>query len=78
MDSCLSLACREPLDDQFKDIPGALPHEAPEPLLPNYGPANDSGYLQDLVVSGGWFLGQDVGLMENFRCSFRSTLRSGT
>lgn len=51
MDSCLSLACREPLDAQFKDIPGALPHEAPEPLLPNYGPANDSGYLQDLVVS---------------------------
>ncbi|KAL1755113.1 O-methyltransferase-domain-containing protein [Schizophyllum commune] len=50
MDSCLSLACREPLDDQFKDIPGALPHEAPEPLLPNYGPANDSGYLQDLVM----------------------------
>ncbi|KAL1670094.1 O-methyltransferase-domain-containing protein [Schizophyllum commune] len=50
MDSCLSLACREPLDAQFKDIPGALPHEAPEPLLPNYGPANDSGYLQDLVM----------------------------
>ncbi|KAL1742488.1 O-methyltransferase-domain-containing protein [Schizophyllum fasciatum] len=50
MDSCLSFACHEPVDEGgLSGIPGARAHEAPAPLLANYGAANENGYLNDLV-----------------------------
>ena len=33
-----------------EDIPGAVPVEAPEPLLANWGAAQEMGYTADQVV----------------------------
>ncbi|TRM63597.1 O-methyltransferase-domain-containing protein [Schizophyllum amplum] len=54
MDDLLSFACREPSDESLSAIPGAVPSEAPEPLLANYGAAHEFGYTTDLMMYFGF------------------------
>lgn len=55
MESILSYACHDPSGDDngSEIIPGTVPKEAPEPLLANYGAANEMGYLVDICVRAG-------------------------
>ncbi|KAK1229446.1 hypothetical protein PQX77_007494 [Marasmius sp. AFHP31] len=48
LESILPYACHDPSADDNKGIPGAVPKEAPPPLLANYGAANELGYLADI------------------------------
>lgn len=50
VDSLMPFACRYPESDAKNAVPGAVPREAPEPLLANYGAANEMGYNGDLTV----------------------------
>jgi hypothetical protein len=50
VDSLMPFACRYPKSDAKNAVPGAVPQEAPEPLLANYGAANEMGYNGDLTV----------------------------
>ncbi|KAG6805559.1 hypothetical protein H0H92_014952, partial [Tricholoma furcatifolium] len=46
---CLTLyACHDPSGDDAMSIPGAVPHEAPKPLLANFGAVNDMSYQADM------------------------------
>ncbi|KAG6837108.1 hypothetical protein H0H93_014712 [Arthromyces matolae] len=59
VENLIPYACREPTDDgNALHIPGVIPHEAPEPLLPNYGAVSELGYDADVLM---YFLmnGQD-------------------
>ncbi|KAG7090565.1 hypothetical protein E1B28_009673 [Marasmius oreades] len=47
MEYILPYACRDP-GDAIGAIPGAVPREAPEPLLANYGLAGEMEYLSDI------------------------------
>lgn len=47
VESLTSYACHDP---HASSIPGAIPHEAPAPLIANYGPVNDMQYNGDLTV----------------------------
>jgi hypothetical protein len=51
IDSIVPYACHDPNLDSEDVIPGAAPHEAPPPLLSNYGQVNDIQYHSDLAVS---------------------------
>lgn len=51
MESVMPFACHDPSADEGRDIPGAVPHEAPTPLLANYGAVNEMGYNADIGVS---------------------------
>jgi len=52
MESLMLFACHDPSGDEpGSGIPGAVPHEAPAPLLANYGAVNEMGYNADLAVS---------------------------
>lgn len=51
MDSIMPFACHDPSADSGHDIPGAIPREAPAPLLANYGAVNEMGYNADIDVS---------------------------
>lgn len=61
IDNILSYTCHDSsLDDEPSAIAGAAGHDAPTPLLANFGAANETGYLVDMVVrlqhaSGSWF-----------------------
>ncbi|KAJ6555654.1 S-adenosyl-L-methionine-dependent methyltransferase [Mycena vulgaris] len=48
LDSIIPLACHDPSADGPHGIPGAVAKEAPPPLLPNYGAANEMGYNADI------------------------------
>ncbi|KAL0060684.1 hypothetical protein AAF712_012561 [Marasmius tenuissimus] len=48
LESILPYACHDPSAHNNKGIPGAVPKEAPPPLLANYGAANELGYLADI------------------------------
>lgn len=49
MDSLIPFACRDRMEGT--GIPGAVPKEAPEPLLANYGAVNSLAYQADIIVS---------------------------
>jgi hypothetical protein len=48
MDAIVPYGCRVPADEC--KIPGALPVEAPEPLLPNWGQVGQMTYYMDMAV----------------------------
>jgi len=50
MEPIVPFACRIPRDDAAAAIPGAVPREAPAPLLANYGPASGLGYHTDITM----------------------------
>jgi hypothetical protein len=50
IDSLMPFACHDPSADDGKGIPGAVPKEAPHPLLANYGVANEMAYNGDLTM----------------------------
>lgn len=50
IDSVMPFACHDPGADNGQGIVGAVPKEAPEPLLANYGVANELAYVADLTV----------------------------
>lgn len=50
IDSVMPFACHDPSNDDGKGISGAVPKEAPDPLLANYGIANEFVYNADLTV----------------------------
>ncbi|KAL0578134.1 hypothetical protein V5O48_003839, partial [Marasmius crinis-equi] len=48
LDRILPHACQSPEDDEA--IPGAIPREAPAPLIANYGTANDMVFMIDIIM----------------------------
>ncbi|KAL0059267.1 hypothetical protein AAF712_013991 [Marasmius tenuissimus] len=48
LESIMPYACHDPSAEDVKAIPGAVPKEAPPPLIANYGAANELGYLSDI------------------------------
>ncbi|KAJ8093236.1 hypothetical protein PM082_020730 [Marasmius tenuissimus] len=48
LESIMPYACHDPSAEDDKAIPGAVPKEAPPPLIANYGAANELGYLSDI------------------------------
>ncbi len=48
VESIMSFSCHDSGEDS---VPGAVPHEAPEPLLANYGAVNEMAYSADIDVS---------------------------
>lgn len=50
MESITPFACHDPSADEGRDIPGAVPREAPAPLLANYGSVNEMCYNVDIAV----------------------------
>ncbi len=51
IDNIISYACHDSsLDGEDVAIAGAADRDAPAPLLPNFGAANDTGYIIDMVV----------------------------
>ncbi|KAF9564158.1 S-adenosyl-L-methionine-dependent methyltransferase [Agrocybe pediades] len=50
MESLMPFACHDPNGDGGSGIPGAVPHEAPAPLLANYGAVNEMGYNADMTM----------------------------
>lgn len=50
MDSIMPFACHDPGTDIKSGIPGAVPREAPAPLLANFGAVNEMGYNADIDV----------------------------
>jgi hypothetical protein len=53
LDSIIPYTCRDPelKATGGEDIPGAVPREAPSPLLANYGAVSQLSYTADMVVS---------------------------
>ncbi|KIL66636.1 hypothetical protein M378DRAFT_75009 [Amanita muscaria Koide BX008] len=51
-------ACHDPNDGATSDIVGAVPQEAPEPLLANWGIVNQTAYSLDMAMLN-LFLGQE-------------------
>jgi len=50
MDSIVPYACRISDGHDVGGIPGATPVQAPEPLLPNWGPVNGMPYHSDVIM----------------------------
>ncbi|CAA7266021.1 unnamed protein product [Cyclocybe aegerita] len=50
MESLMPFACHDPGSDLGGETPGAVPKEAPAPLLANYGAANDMGFNADITM----------------------------
>ncbi|KAF8069068.1 S-adenosyl-L-methionine-dependent methyltransferase [Lyophyllum atratum] len=48
IESLVPFACHDPGNDDNKGIPGSVPHEAPAPLLANYGAVNELSYSADI------------------------------
>lgn len=46
----MAFACHDPSSDINDSIQGAIPHEAPAPLLANYGAVNEVSYCIDNIV----------------------------
>ncbi|KAG5331582.1 hypothetical protein C0989_007906 [Termitomyces sp. Mn162] len=49
VESLIPFACHDP-GNHALDIPGSVPHEAPVPLLANYGAVNEMGYNADILM----------------------------
>ena len=49
MENLIQFSCHDPSFDKDRVIPGAVPREAPAPLLANYGALN-VGYNFDIGV----------------------------
>jgi len=50
IDCIMPYACHDPTIDDKDAAPGSAPREAPEPLLPNYGAANEMEYTTDFTM----------------------------
>ena len=51
LETIVAYTCHDPAaDNGVSVIPGAVPKEAPAPLLANYGSINQMGYYVDIVV----------------------------
>ncbi|KAF5379387.1 hypothetical protein D9615_006601 [Tricholomella constricta] len=50
VDSIVPFACRDTSGDDNRGIPGAVPREAPAPLLANYGAVNEMAYNADIAM----------------------------
>ena len=50
IDSIMPFTCHDSSADKVKGVPGAIPKEAPHPLLANYGVANEMGCNGDMTV----------------------------
>lgn len=50
IENLIPLACHDHGSDDGEGIPGAVPKEAPKPLLANYGIANEMAYNGDMAV----------------------------
>ncbi|TFY51548.1 hypothetical protein EVG20_g10950 [Dentipellis fragilis] len=50
VETIISYACRQPSSDDDKRIPGAVPIEAPEPLLANFGAVCEMGFHGDMTM----------------------------
>ncbi|KAA1477972.1 S-adenosyl-L-methionine-dependent methyltransferase [Dentipellis sp. KUC8613] len=50
VESIMPYACHDPSADSGKGIPGAVPLEAPAPLLANFGAVNEMGYNADMTM----------------------------
>ncbi|KAG5641680.1 hypothetical protein DXG03_004444 [Asterophora parasitica] len=50
VESIVPFACHDPSGDDDQGIPGSVPHEAPAPLLANYGTVNEMAYNADMVM----------------------------
>ncbi|KAF5312796.1 hypothetical protein D9619_003671 [Psilocybe cf. subviscida] len=50
IESLMPFACHDPSGDNGSGVPGAVPKEAPKPLLANYGIANEFVYNADLSM----------------------------
>ncbi|KAF8886253.1 S-adenosyl-L-methionine-dependent methyltransferase [Gymnopilus junonius] len=48
MENIMPFACHDPSADRGQGIAGAVPREAPAPLLANYGAVNAMGYYADI------------------------------
>jgi len=51
MDSIMPFSCHDPSADNSSGIPGGVPHEAPAPLLANFGAVNEMIYNADIDVT---------------------------
>lgn len=51
LDSIMPFTCHDPSADSTPGIPGAVPHEAPAPLLANFGAVNEMIYNADIDVN---------------------------
>lgn len=76
VDSLVPYACHDANEgDNALDIPGSVPHEAPAPLLANYGLVNEMVYAIDIDVSN--FSHLKAFSTHGFsRCSSSSMLRN--
>ncbi|KAA1478073.1 S-adenosyl-L-methionine-dependent methyltransferase [Dentipellis sp. KUC8613] len=50
VETITSHACRQPSSDQDTHVPGAVPVEAPEPLLANFGAVCEMGFHGDMTM----------------------------
>ncbi|KAG5338262.1 hypothetical protein C0989_007825 [Termitomyces sp. Mn162] len=51
IESLIPFACHDSHEgDDALGVPGSIPHEAPAPLLANYGAVNEMGYNVDILV----------------------------
>ncbi|KAJ3513294.1 hypothetical protein NLJ89_g3022 [Agrocybe chaxingu] len=50
MESLMPFSCHDPGADLGREVPGAVPKEAPAPLLANYGAVNDMGHNADMTM----------------------------
>ena len=51
LETILAYACHDPAaDNGAAVIPGAIPKEAPAPLLANYGSVKELAYFADIIV----------------------------
>jgi hypothetical protein len=56
LETIMAYTCHDPAaDDGAAVIPGAVPKEAPAPLLANYASVNQMGYYADIVVRCSFF-----------------------
>ncbi|TFY66484.1 hypothetical protein EVG20_g4602 [Dentipellis fragilis] len=49
-ESVMPYACHDPTGDDGKGVPGAVPVEAPAPLLANFGAVHEAGYISDMTM----------------------------
>lgn len=50
VESLVSHACPDPNIDSKDGVPGAAARQAPKPIIPNFGPANDMHFNGDFTV----------------------------
>ncbi|KAA1478076.1 S-adenosyl-L-methionine-dependent methyltransferase [Dentipellis sp. KUC8613] len=50
VDTIISYACRQPYSENDERVPGAMPIEAPEPLLANFGAVSEIAFHIDMAM----------------------------